>query len=97
VDDGDARLIADAERYGCAVLGAMGCGKVIKDFGRIPVTAALDLGRALMRAHPRADAIFFPSPHWPVIEAIEALEQEFGVAVMAASQACVWDAPRRHR
>jgi hypothetical protein len=36
------------------------------------------MGRALMRAHPQADAIFLPSPHWPVIEAIEALEQEFG-------------------
>jgi maleate isomerase len=90
----DARLIADAERYGCEVLGAMGCGKLIKDFGRIPVTAALDMGRALMRAHPQADAIFLPSPHWPVIEAIEALEREFGVTVMAASQACVWDALR---
>jgi maleate isomerase len=90
----DARLIADAERYGCEVLGAMGCRKLIKDFGRIPVTAALDLGRALMRAHPQADAIFLPSPHWPVIEAIETLEQEFGVTVMAASQACVWDALR---
>jgi maleate cis-trans isomerase len=90
----DARLIADAKRYGCEVLGAMGCGKLVKDFGRIPVTAALDMGRALMRAHPQADAIFFPSPHWPVIEAIEALEQEFGVTVMAASQACVWDALR---
>jgi maleate cis-trans isomerase len=58
------------------------------------VTAALDMGRALMRAHPQADAILLPSPHWPVIEAIEALEQEFGVTVMAASQACVWDALR---
>ena len=29
-----------------------------------------------------------------MIEAIEALEQEFGVTVMAASQACVWDALR---
>ena len=90
----DARLIADAQRYGCEVLGVMGCGKLIKDFGRIPVTAALDMGRALMRAHPQADAIFLPSPHWPVIEAIEMLEQEFGVTVMAASQACVWDALR---
>ena len=90
----DARLIADGERYGCEVLGVMGCGKVIRDFGRIPVTAALDMGRALMRAHPHADAIFLPSPHWPVIEAIEALEQEFDVTVMAASQACVWDALR---
>jgi maleate isomerase len=90
----DARLIADAERYGCEVLGAMGCGKVIAEFGRIPVTAALEMGRTLMRAHPRADAILFPSPHWPVIEAIDALEREFGVTVLAASQACIWDALR---
>jgi maleate isomerase len=90
----DARLIADAECYGCEVLGAMGWGKVVSEFGRIPVTAALELGRALMRAHPQADSIFFPSPHWPVIEAIAPLEREFGISVMAASQACVWDALR---
>jgi maleate isomerase len=90
----DARLIADARRYGCDVLGAMGWGKVISQFGRIPVTAARDLGSMLMRAHPDADAIFFPSPHWPVIEAIEPLEREFSVTVMAASQACVWDSLR---
>src|SRR5262249_20513415 len=90
----DARLITEAERYGCEALGAMGCGKLIQDFGRVRATAALDMGRTLMRTHPHADAIFFPSPHWPVIEAIEALEQEFGVTVMAASQACVWDALR---
>jgi maleate isomerase len=90
----EARLIADAERYGCKVLGAMGWGKVIAEFGRIPASAALELGRTLMRAHPLADAIFFPSPHWPVIEAIEPLEREFGVTVMAASQACIWDALR---
>jgi maleate isomerase len=78
----DARLVADARRYGCEVLGALGFGAVINQMGRMPRTAALDLGRALMRAH------------WPVIEAIEPLEREFGVNVMAASQACVWDALR---
>jgi maleate isomerase len=29
-----------------------------------------------------------------VIEAIDPLEREFGVSVMAASQACIWDALR---
>jgi maleate isomerase len=90
----EARLVADARRYGCEVLGATGFGAVINQMGRMPVTAALDMGRALMRAHPQADAIFFPSPHWPVIGAIEPLEREFGVSVMAASQACIWDALR---
>jgi len=90
----DARLVADAERYGCDVRGVLGWGKTITEFGRIPATAALEMGRALMRAQPDADSIFFPSPHWPVIEAIAPLEREFGVTVMAAAQACVWDALR---
>jgi maleate isomerase len=89
-----ARLSADAQRYGCEVLGAKGYGAVIRGFGRIPRTAALELASALMREHRDADAIFFPSPHWPVFEAIEPLEREFGVSVMAASQACIWDALR---
>jgi maleate isomerase len=93
----DARLIADAERYGCEVRGVLGWGKTITEFGRIPATAALEMGRALMRAHPDADSIFFPSPHWPVIEAIAPLEREFGVTVMAAGQACIWDALRLAR
>jgi maleate isomerase len=90
----DARLTADAERYDCAVLGAGGFGATMRAFGRIPQSAALDLGRALLRAHREADAIFFPSPHWPVIEAIDPIEREFGVTVMAAAQACIWDALR---
>jgi maleate isomerase len=36
-----------------------------------------------------------PSPHWPTIESIEPLEQEFGVNVMTALQVIVWDALRR--
>src|SRR5262245_12341541 len=48
----DARLVADAERYGCEVRGALGWGKTITEFGSIPAAAALEMGRALMRAHP---------------------------------------------
>jgi maleate cis-trans isomerase len=33
----DARLIADAERYGCDVRGVSGWGKTITEFGRIPM------------------------------------------------------------
>jgi maleate isomerase len=45
--------------------------------------------------HPDADSILFLSPHWPVIGAIEPLEHKFGVNVMTALQAIVWDALRR--
>jgi len=47
-----------------------------------------------MRAYPDADTIMFPSPHWPVVDAIEPLEREFGVSVMSALQAIVWQALR---
>ena len=52
-------------------------------------------GRKLMREHPDADTILLPSPHWPTAFAIDPLEKEFGVNVMTAHQAIVWDALRR--
>ena len=72
----DARLAGDAEHYGCKVLGVMGWGATLDRFGSIPASAALELGRELMRRHPNADGIFFPSPHWPVIQSIDPLERE---------------------
>ncbi|MFL6798548.1 MAG: hypothetical protein ACJ8F3_14145 [Xanthobacteraceae bacterium] len=90
----DARLIADAQRYGSAVLGALGFGATMREFGRIPRRAAFDLARSLVQVHRDADGIFLPSPHWPVLEAIEEIERELGITAMAASQACIWDALR---
>jgi maleate isomerase len=89
-----ARIASYAEHFGCEVLGATGWGSAFNQIGRIPRTAALEMGRKLMHQHPQADAILFPSPHWPTIEAIEPLEREFGVAVMTALQAIVWHALR---
>ncbi len=62
---------------------------------RIPQHAALEMGRKLMTEHPDADTILLPSPHWPTAFAIDPLEKEFGVNVMSAHQAIVWDALRR--
>ena len=59
----------------------------------VPTTAALDLGRELMRLHPQADAILFPSPHWPVSSARRARarirrERDSGVASLASGRRC---------
>jgi len=89
------RIASYAEHFGCEVLGATGWGSAFNQIGRIPRHAALEMGRKLMRAHPDADSIFLPSPHWPTAESIDALEHEFGVNVIAAHQAIVWDALRR--
>jgi maleate isomerase len=89
------RIAGYAKHFGCEVLAATGWGSAFNQIGRIPRDAALQMGRKLMREHPDADSILLPSPHWPTAEAIDALEREFGVNVMAAHQAIVWDALRR--
>src|SRR5262249_10006750 len=89
------RIASYGAHFGCEVLGATGWGSAFNQIGRIPRHAALEMGRKLMREHPDADSILLPSPHWPTAEAIDALEREFGVNVMAAHQAIVWDALRR--
>ena len=53
------------------------------------------MGRKLLKAHPQADTILFPSPHWPTAFALDILEQEFGVNALGAHQGIVWDALRR--
>jgi maleate isomerase len=89
------RIAGYGEHFGCEVLGATGWGSPFNQIGRIPRHAAIEMGRALMKAHPDADSILFPSPHWPTAEALDVLEREFGVNCMAAHQAIVWHALRR--
>jgi maleate isomerase len=89
------RIASYALHFGCEVLGATAWGSPFNQIGRIPQHVALELGRKLMREHPDADTILLPSPHWPTAFAIDPLEQEFGVNVMTAHQAIVWDALRR--
>src|SRR3984957_8640649 len=89
------RIAGYPRHFGCEVLGATGWGSPFNQIGRIPRHAAIDMGRALMKQHPEADSILFPSPHWPTAGALDVLEREFGVSCMAAHQAIVWDALRR--
>jgi maleate isomerase len=89
------RIAGYADHFGCEVLGATGWGSPFNQIGRIPQHAALEMGRKLKREHPDADTIMLPSPHWPTAGAIDVLERELGVTVLAAHQAIVWDALRR--
>ena len=89
------RIAGYARHFGCEVLGATGWGSAFNQIGRIPRHAALEMGRKLKAAHPEADSLLLPSPHWPTAGVIEQLERELGVNVMTAQQAIVWDALRR--
>lgn len=84
-----------AEKFGATVLGTRAFGSDFNKIGAIPDDAARDMARELMAAHPDADTIMFPSPHWPVIGAIAPLEEEFGVTVMSSIQAILWEGLRR--
>jgi maleate isomerase len=90
-----ARIASYSEHFGCELLGATGWGSAFNRIGAIPQHAAIEMGRKLMKEHPDADTILLPSPHWPTAGAIDPLEKEFGVNVMTAHQAIVWDALRR--
>lgn len=89
------RIAGYGRDFGGEVLGATGWGSPFNQIGSTPRHAALEMGRRLMKEHPQADTILFPSPHWPTIHAIDELEQEFGVTVISALQAIVWDGLRR--
>lgn len=85
----------DVTGYGShAVLGTIAGNAPFRQIAQLKPSVALELGRQAMRTYPDADTILFPSPHWPVIDAIEPLEREFGVSVMSALQAIVWHALR---
>jgi maleate isomerase len=94
-EDDNWRFTEYGTKFGCEVLDVIAWGSKFNQIGRIPREAALELGRKVLRKHPDADTMMFPSPHWPVIEAIAPLEEEFGVTVLSSIQIIVWDALRR--
>ena len=89
------RIASYGAHFGGEILDARGWGSPFNQIARVPQDAALIMARALMQKNPGADTILMPSPHWPTIGAIDILEKEFGVSVLTALQAIVWDALRR--
>ena len=91
-----ARIAGSYEKLlNCEVVGRMCWGSPFNRIGAIAQHGAVEMGRKLLKAHPQADTILFPSPHWPTAHALDILEQEFGVNALGAHQAIVWDALRR--
>ena len=79
---------------GMTLVGRRHAGAVLEDYNRIPPEKAVQLGRELMREHPDVDTLIFGCPHWATVPAIEPLEQEFGVNVVTALQAIIWEGMR---
>jgi maleate cis-trans isomerase len=63
-------------------------------YGRIPEDEALTLAREAKARWPEADCLHFANAHWPTAFAIEPVERELGIPVMASGQAVIWKALR---
>jgi maleate isomerase len=90
IGDAGAGSIED----GMVLIGSKHVGAKLEDYNRIPPERGLELGRELLREHPEIDTLIYGCPHWASIEAIEPLEQEFGVNVVTALQAIIWEGMR---
>jgi maleate isomerase len=79
---------------GMVLVGRKHVGAKLEDYNRIPPERGLELGRELLREHPEIDTLIYGCPHWASIESIEPLEQEFGINVVTALQAIIWEGMR---
>ena len=80
--------------FGLEPVGVHAGGSNLVELGKLTPRSALDWGRAALQAHPDADTVYFGCPHWTVIDAIQPLEDEFGVRVMTSLQAIAWHSIR---
>ncbi|MBK18450.1 MAG: hypothetical protein CMM52_06405 [Rhodospirillaceae bacterium] len=81
--------------FGLNPMGVIAGGSSLINLGTLPPERALEWGRAAMKANPGADTLYFSCPHWTVIDAIQPLEDEFGINVMTSLQAIAWESMRK--
>ena len=85
--------VAAMERLGLTILEVRGVGSQL--YSHLPTAEqTLAMAQALLRDRPDADTLHCSSPHWPMVANIGPLEQEFGVTVVTAGQAIVWEGLR---
>ena len=81
--------------YGLEPTGWVSLDTTFIELGRMDQEQVLEAGRRLCREQPETDTVYMFCPHYAAIDAIEPLEEEFGVTVMTSLQAIVWNALRR--
>lgn len=72
--------------------GALGYGSTRIELSQLSAATALEMGRKVLMANDHADTLLFPCPHWYVVDAIQPIEDEFGVSVVSNFQATLWNA-----
>jgi maleate isomerase len=82
------------QEIGLSPVGEAFAESAVEDYHLIPAHKAYDLGVALKREHPEIDTLYFSCPHWNSVDAIEPLEKELGINVVASLQVLVWEGLR---
>lgn len=89
-DEFNARLKEFLERSGFAVRCIRSLGVRYQELTRTPLKAGYDLGKRCFAEAADADGIYFPGAPFPIVDVIEALEQELHTSVVTSLQATVW-------
>ena len=82
-------------KYGFEIAAQEGAGRKVINLATADHTVAQDLARRLVERAPDIDTLYYPAPHWGIIETIEPMEREFGINVMTSVQAIVWEGLRK--
>ena len=85
------------ERAGYEIVASEGVPEMppLNYMGRASSDISMNVARALAKAHPEIDTLYFPCPHRPTIDMIEEIEEELDVNIVTASQAIIWESLRR--
>jgi len=91
----DHDIYGDYLRHYGFEMGALeGADRTVLDLASAGPEQAAALARRLVEAGAGIDTLYFPAPHWGIIEIIEPLEREYGLGVVSSVQAIVWNALR---
>ncbi len=83
------------EHHGFELGALAGAGRKVLNLAVADGSMAMDLARRLLEENEDLDTLYFPAPHWGIIEMIEPMELELGVDVITSVQAIVWEGLRK--
>jgi len=81
--------------YGFEMAAREGAGRKVLNLAVADDTMATDLARRLIDSDSGIDTLYYPAPHWGIVETIEPMEREFGINVVTSVQAIVWEGLRK--
>lgn len=83
------------EENGLRHAGTVSGEQSVIRLGQIGPELSLELGREASRRYDTVDTLWYPCPHWTVVDQIDEIEAELGLTVVSAGQAIIWDSLRR--